>query len=156
MNRREVMALLGGAAAWPHVASAQQTGGMRRVGMLMGWSESDPEYHLRVDAVIQGLAQTGWSEGRNILFDVRWTNGDVQRAQSLAKELVALQPDVIIAGARLRPPRCSARPIPSRSCSRSFPILSARALWPAYRGQAVTSRASSTWNPRWWASNWSS
>ncbi len=99
MNRRALMALLGGAAAWPHVASAQQPGGMRRVGILMGWSESDPEYHLRVDAVIQGLAQAGWTEGRNISFDVRWTNGDVQRARSLAKELVALQPDVIIAGA---------------------------------------------------------
>ena len=55
MNCREVMALFAGAAAWPQVASAQQPGGMRRVGILMGWSESDPEYHLRVDAVIQGF-----------------------------------------------------------------------------------------------------
>ena len=98
MKRRDFIALLGGAAAWPLAARAQQAEGIRRVGILMGWAENDPEYRTRVDAVIQGLAKLGWIEGRNIRFDVRWTNGDVGRAQTLAKELVALQPDVILVG----------------------------------------------------------
>jgi putative ABC transport system substrate-binding protein len=99
MRRREFVTLLGGAAAtWPLAARAQQSGSIRRIGVLMGWSESDPEYQSRIDAFVQVLAQLGWAEGRNLRVDVRWTNGDVQRAGILAKELVALQPDVILAG----------------------------------------------------------
>jgi putative ABC transport system substrate-binding protein len=100
MRRREFIGLLGGAAAtWPLAARAQQGGPIRRIGVLMGWSESDPEYHSRIAALVQGLAQLGWTDGRNMRIDVRWTNGDVERAGILAKELVALQPDVIVAGA---------------------------------------------------------
>jgi putative ABC transport system substrate-binding protein len=98
IRRRQFITLLGGAAAWPLAARAQQAERLRQIGVLMGWSESDPEYRIRVDAVVQGLAQLGWVQGRNVRFDVRWTNGDVGRAQVLAKELVALQPDVIVAG----------------------------------------------------------
>jgi putative ABC transport system substrate-binding protein len=98
MRRREFIRLIGGAAAWPLTARAQQPERLRRIGVLMGWSESDPEYRIRADAVVQGLAQLGWVQGRNVRFDVRWTNGDVGRAQVLAKEMVALQPDVIVAG----------------------------------------------------------
>jgi putative ABC transport system substrate-binding protein len=98
MRRRDFITLLGGAATWPLAARAQQRQPMRRIGILMGWSEADPEYRLRVDAVIQGLAQLGWVEGRNVRFDVRWTGGDVGRSQVLARELVALQPDVIVVG----------------------------------------------------------
>jgi putative tryptophan/tyrosine transport system substrate-binding protein len=99
MKRREFITLLGSAAAWPVAASAQEPAmPVRRIGVLMGWSEGDPEYRLRVDALVQGLAKLGWVEGRNVRFDVRWTSGDVGRAQVLAKELVALQPDVIVAG----------------------------------------------------------
>jgi putative ABC transport system substrate-binding protein len=99
MRRREFISLLGGAAAaWPLTAHAQDER-VRRIGILMGWAENDAEFRLRVDAVIQGLARLGWIEGRNIRFDVRWTNGEVARAQALAKELVASQPDAIIAGA---------------------------------------------------------
>jgi putative tryptophan/tyrosine transport system substrate-binding protein len=65
----------------------------------MGWSESDSEYRSRIDALVQGLAQLGWVDGHNIRVDVRWTNGDVGRAGVLAKEMVELQPDVILAGA---------------------------------------------------------
>jgi putative ABC transport system substrate-binding protein len=98
MRRRDFITLVGSAAgAWPLAARAQVER-VRRIGILMGWSEGDPEYRVRVDAVVQGLAQLGWVEGRNVRFDVRWTNGDVGRAQALAKELVALQPDVIVAG----------------------------------------------------------
>jgi putative ABC transport system substrate-binding protein len=98
MNRRDFITLLGGAAAaWPRAARAQAER-IRRVGILMGWAENDPNYRIFVDAVIQGLAKQGWIEDRNIRFDIRWTNGDAARAQPLAKELVALQPDVVIAG----------------------------------------------------------
>jgi putative tryptophan/tyrosine transport system substrate-binding protein len=98
MRRRAFITLLGAAAAWPLAARAQQGGAIRRIGVLMGWSESDPEYRFRIDAFVQGLAQSGWADGRNVRIDVRWSNGDVERAGVLAKELVALQPDVILAG----------------------------------------------------------
>jgi putative ABC transport system substrate-binding protein len=74
---------------------------MRRVGILMGYVENDPEFRVRLDAIIQGLAQAGWIEGRNIRLDVRWTNVDVGRTQVLAKELIALQPDVLVAATTL-------------------------------------------------------
>jgi putative ABC transport system substrate-binding protein len=99
MRRRDFITLLGSAAAWPVAARAQQGERVRRVGILMGWSENDPEYRIRVDALIQGLAKAGWIEGRNIQFDVRWTNGDAGQAPALAKALVALQPDLIISSA---------------------------------------------------------
>jgi putative tryptophan/tyrosine transport system substrate-binding protein len=96
MRRREFITFLGGAAAWPIAARAQQAERMRRVGVLMGWPESDPIYPPRVGAFAQALAQLGWTDGQNVRIEVRWTNGDVERAGELAKELVALQPDVIL------------------------------------------------------------
>jgi putative ABC transport system substrate-binding protein len=99
MRRREFITFFGGAAvAWPLSARAQQSGAVRRIGVLLGWSESDPEYRMRLDAFLQELAKSGWADGRNVRLDVRWTNGDVARAGVLAKELVALQPDVILVG----------------------------------------------------------
>jgi len=102
MKRREFIssALLGGmAAVSPFSARAQQpTDRMRRVGVLMGWTENDPEFQRRLAALVQGLAHLGWIEGRNLRFDIRWANGYVDRAQPLAKELVELRPDVIVAG----------------------------------------------------------
>src|SRR3984893_672547 len=97
MKRREFITLLGGAAAaWPLAARAQQAERMRRIAVLLGWSESNPEYRSLIDTFVQGLAQLGWVSGRNVLIDVRWTRGDVRRMQILVKELVELQPDVIL------------------------------------------------------------
>src|SRR5215468_12621299 len=97
MRRREFIAFVGGAAVgWPLAARAQER--MRRVGILVGWAENDPEYRVRLDAVVRALAQAGWIEGRTIRFDVRWTNADPGRAPALAKELMALQPDVLVTG----------------------------------------------------------
>ena len=97
MKRREFITLLGSAAAaWPLAARAQQAERMRRIAVLLGWSESNPEYRSLIDTFVQGLAQLGWVAGRNVLIDVRWTRGDVRRMQTLVKELVELQPDVIL------------------------------------------------------------
>jgi putative tryptophan/tyrosine transport system substrate-binding protein len=98
IRRREFITLLGGAAAaWPLAARAQQEGRVRRVGMLIGWSENDPEYRSQIAGFVQALAQLGWADGRNIRVDARWTNGEVDRARTFAKELAELRPDVILA-----------------------------------------------------------
>jgi putative tryptophan/tyrosine transport system substrate-binding protein len=97
MKRREFIAGLAGAAAWPVVAQAQQGGPVRRIGVLMPYEENDPEAKAQLSAFTQGLAELGWTDGRNIRMDVRWAAGDVDRMRVLAKELVALQPDVILA-----------------------------------------------------------
>src|SRR5262245_5604479 len=88
-KRRDFIALLGGAAAWPLAARAQQNGRLRRVGVLMGLAESDPEGQARVAAFRQGLEQLGWAEGRNVRIDLRWAAGEVNRARTHAAELVA-------------------------------------------------------------------
>jgi putative tryptophan/tyrosine transport system substrate-binding protein len=96
MQRREFITLFGGAVAWPLTARVEQAERMRRIAVLLGWSESNPEYRSLIDTFVQGLAQLGWVAGRNVLIDVRWTRGDVRRMQTLVKELVELQPDVIL------------------------------------------------------------
>lgn len=75
---------------------AQQGGQMRRIGVLMGYSETDPEAQARIAAFKKRLAALGWNEGRNLRIDSRWTAGDVQRATALAKELIALQPELVM------------------------------------------------------------
>jgi putative tryptophan/tyrosine transport system substrate-binding protein len=97
MKRREFVTFLGGAAAvWPLAARAQQPDGMRRIGVLMALAEDDPETKARLSAFRQGLEKRGWSEGRNVRIDYRFAPASAQ-AQVLAKDLVALQPDVILA-----------------------------------------------------------
>jgi putative ABC transport system substrate-binding protein len=99
VKRREFVLLLGGAAAWPLTARAQQPGErMRRIGVLVGLAEDDPESTARLAAFRQGLEKRGWSEGRNIHIDYRFAPAaSADQAQVLAKELVVLQPDVILA-----------------------------------------------------------
>ena len=97
MKRREFITLLGGAAAaWPLAARAQQPERMRRIGVLMGYAESDPEAQACVAAFREGLQKLGWTEGRNIRIDTRWATLDAESMQRFAKELVALQPDLIL------------------------------------------------------------
>jgi ABC-type uncharacterized transport system substrate-binding protein len=98
MRRREFVSLLGGAAvAWPLAAWAQQPEGMRRVGVLMGFAQDDPETQARLTGFRQGLAKRGWTEGRNVRIDYRFAAGSGDQHRALAKELVALHPDVILA-----------------------------------------------------------
>src|SRR6266516_6977834 len=97
MRRREFIALLGSsAAAWPLAARGQQTERMRRIGVLMSFAETDPEYQTRLTAFREGLQKLGWTEGRNIRIDYR-SASDARLMQPLAKELVALEPDLILA-----------------------------------------------------------
>ena len=96
MRRRQFIELICGAAAWPFSARAQQAGGMRRIGVLMGYAESDREAQAWVAAFREGLQKLGWTEGRNIRIDFRWAASDVESMQRFAKELVALQPDLIL------------------------------------------------------------
>ena len=96
MTRRELITLLGGAASWPLAARAQQPGGMRRIGVLMGSAENDSEAQAWVAAFREALQKLGWTEGRNIRIDTRWASADVEAMQRFARELVALQPDLIL------------------------------------------------------------
>jgi putative ABC transport system substrate-binding protein len=97
MKRREFITLLGGAAAWPLAAWAQQGGQMRRVSVLMALPDGDPGARAEIDALTSGLRELGWVEGRNIQIEYHWPGGDVERARAYAKEVVALKPDVLIA-----------------------------------------------------------
>jgi putative ABC transport system substrate-binding protein len=97
MRRREFISLIGGAAAWPRAARAQQTERVRLIGVMTNLAEGDPETRLRLDAFRQGLQQLGWTEGRNIRLDYRWGVGDTDAHRKNAAELVALKPDVILA-----------------------------------------------------------
>jgi putative ABC transport system substrate-binding protein len=98
VKRRAFITLLGGAtAAWPLAARAQQGERVRRIGVLMNLAEDDPEARGRVVAFTQGLRELGWTIGRNVRIDVRWSPGDTERFRRNAAELVALAPDIILA-----------------------------------------------------------
>ena len=95
LRRREFISGLGGATAWPLAARAQQGDPVRRVGVLMG-GDDDPEGKRRLSAFTQALAGLGWSDGRNVRMDLRWAGGDINRIRALARELVGLQPEIIV------------------------------------------------------------
>ena len=97
MRRREFIAGLGGAVTWPLVARAQQAERMRRIGVLMSQAADDPVAQARAKAFQQGLQQLGWTDGRNVRIDYRWTAGDLENSRKYAAELVALAPDIILA-----------------------------------------------------------
>ena len=97
MKRRQFIALLGGAVAWPLAARAQPPERMRRIGVLMTLAADDPESPVRLTAFVQTLQELGWTDGRNVRIDTRWGGGDADRIRISAAELVALAPDVILA-----------------------------------------------------------
>src|SRR6516164_259748 len=97
MKRREFITLLGGAAAWPLTARAQQSQRIRRVGVLMAVAESDADVRSGVAIFQQSLQELGWTDGCNLRIGYRWRDADAVRIHALAKELVGLQPDVLVA-----------------------------------------------------------
>jgi ABC-type uncharacterized transport system substrate-binding protein len=104
VNRRGLIALLGGAAAWPLAAMplavrAQQSVRMKRIGLLMPLAADDSQSQRRLTAFVQALQPLGWTDGRNVQIEVRWAAGDPDRFRRYAAELVALAPDVLLAGA---------------------------------------------------------
>jgi putative ABC transport system substrate-binding protein len=98
MRRRQFIAGLGSAAAWPLVAWAQQADRVRRIGVLVEFGEDDPLGKPRISAFTQALADLGWTGGRNVRMDLRWYGDDTSRIRALAQELVGLQPDIIVTG----------------------------------------------------------
>jgi putative ABC transport system substrate-binding protein len=97
MRRREFILLLGGVAMSSLSARAQQPHGVRRIGVLIGYAETDSEVRIHIAAFLDGLRKLGWTEGRNILIDTRWAiPGDTESMQRFAKELIALQPDLLV------------------------------------------------------------
>jgi len=101
MKRREFMTLLGGAAAWPLAAWAQQDARVRRIAVLVPFDENDPAANTYVSAFTQALAGLGWTEGRNVRMVLRWFGDDNNRIRALAQELVGLRPDIILANGTL-------------------------------------------------------
>src|SRR5436309_10462705 len=98
MRRRDLITLLGGAAAsWPLTVHAQRGERMRRIGVLIGTLENDPEAPLGVGEFRQALAKLGWSEGRNVAIEFRFGAGDPNRMRTQAKELTGISPDVLVA-----------------------------------------------------------
>jgi putative tryptophan/tyrosine transport system substrate-binding protein len=98
MKRREFITVLGGAAVvWPFAARAQQADRIRRIGVLMGYASTDPEGQALLAEFTRHLAELGWAEGRNVRIDVRWGGSNVDLLHTFTKELIGLQPDVLLA-----------------------------------------------------------
>jgi len=127
MRRREFITLIGGAAAIPLVADAQQSDRMRRFGVLMSTAADDPVGQARIAAFRQGLQKLGWTEGRNVRIDIRWAGGNADLDRKFAAELVALSPDVILATAS---PTVAAL----QGATRTVPIVFAHAVDPVGAG----------------------
>jgi putative tryptophan/tyrosine transport system substrate-binding protein len=98
MRRRDFIKVIGSTVAWPLAARAQQPERMRRIGVLVSFSRDDPDGQARLAAFAKGLQELGWTDGRNIRIEYRWSGGDAERTRKYAAELVALAPDVILAG----------------------------------------------------------
>jgi putative ABC transport system substrate-binding protein len=114
VRRRTFIAALAGAAAWPLITHAQQPERSRRIGVLLSLGKDNPEAQARLEAFAQGLQELGWTDGRNIRIDYRWSAGDAERTRKYAAELVALGPDLILAGntSTVRPLQQATRTVP--------------------------------------------
>src|SRR5215831_6206686 len=133
MKRREFVTLLGGAAAWPLAARAQQGERMRRIGVLLNVAADDPMGQARVAAFAQGLQAAGWSDGRNVRIDTRGAGADPDNLRKYAAELITLGPDVVLAST-------TAAVVQLQRASRTVPIVFVSAIDPVGSG-LITSMA---------------
>src|SRR5215813_5266819 len=132
IGRRELLTALGGAAvAWPLAARAQQVERMRLIGVLVASAADDSVFQARVAAFQQGLAQLGWTDGRNVRLDIRWATTNADDLRRHATELAALAPDVLVAATG------TATTAPLLQATRTVPIVSS-----STRSAPVSSRAS--------------
>jgi putative tryptophan/tyrosine transport system substrate-binding protein len=132
-RRREFFTLLGGAAVWPLAARAQQLERMRRIGVLMSTATEDPESQLRLAAFVRGLQQAGWTLGQNVQVDTLWASGDAARLRQSTAELLALSPDIIMAGGR------AASIVPQvRQAGRDIPIVFVQGVDPVGTGYVAS------------------
>ena len=140
MRRREFITLLGGAAAWPLAARAQQPERMRRIGVLMAFAENDPEVQANITAFRQALQKLGWTDGRNARIDYRWGGADFERIRGYAIELVGLKPDVILVSTALvlQPLRQETRSIPIVFTQIGEPVQSGLVASLAHPGGNIT------------------
>src|SRR5262245_11537799 len=131
MNRRQFITLLGGAATWPLEARAQQAERMRHIGVRMNTAADEPEAQGRRTAFMQGLQELGWPVGRNLRVDYRWSSmpGDHARLQKDAAELVALWPEVILAGVGATTPAL-------QRATRTIPVVMAQGIDPVVESLA--------------------
>jgi hypothetical protein len=155
IGRRQLIAGLASAAAWPVVAWAQQGDRVRRIGVLLPATADDAVFQARVGAFLQGLALLGWTIGRNVRIDIRWATLNAAEIRRHAEELAALAPDVILAnGASAVGPLLQVTR-PCRSRSRSSPIQSPPGSLTAWRGRAATLPDSCRSNTAKAANGWS-
>src|SRR5713226_959368 len=117
MRRRDFISLVGGAAAWPLAARAQQPDRMRRIGVLMASAADDSEYQARIAAFLQALQQLGWTDGRNVRIDTRWATTNADDLRRHTAELAALAPDVLVAATG------TATAAPLLQATRTVPIV---------------------------------
>jgi putative ABC transport system substrate-binding protein len=127
MKRRTFVAALGSSAAWPIAARAQQAERMRRIGVLMSLAADDPVGQADAKAFQQGLQQLGWTDGRNVRIDYRWTAGNIENSLKYAVELVALAPDIILASS-------TSWTIAVKQLTRTVPIVFTRVSDPVGSG----------------------
>jgi putative tryptophan/tyrosine transport system substrate-binding protein len=128
LKRRDFITLLSGvAAAWPLAARAQPSDRMRRIGVLMATAADEPESQARLAAFLQALQQLGWTDGRNLRIEYRWSAGGAARLRSDAAELVALAPDVVLPGV-------GATATALLEASRTVPIVFAQGIDPVGAG----------------------
>jgi putative tryptophan/tyrosine transport system substrate-binding protein len=128
LKRREFIALLGGAAAWPLAAGAQQGERMRRIGVLMASAADDSVYQAHIAAFLRGLAQLGWTDGRNVRIDTRWATSNADDLRRHAAELAALAPDVLVAATG------TATAAPLLQATRTVPIVFVQVIDPVGAG----------------------
>src|SRR5436190_1460118 len=116
MKRREFISLIGGAAAWPLTARAQQGERMRRIGVLVSRAQDDPEGQAQVAVFAQTLRSLGWTTGRNVQLDIRWGAAEAASSRRYAAEMVALAPDVILTAS-------SSATVAVQEATRTLPVV---------------------------------